>query len=208
MNFQQALASQLSHPRGIPGKYLLGSIWNIRNRELNALTLNELELSERDRIIEIGFGGGYLLGRIIPNVTQGMVVGLDASQVMVETCRLRFKQEIKTGKLWICSGQAEAQPFADGHFTKVCSVNSIFYWSHIQQGIAEIFRILKGEGKVILTFTCKRDLEKRGFAQCGVKTLDHEEVWQLITEAGFEDVRIVKSRDRHREFVCMTARKP
>ncbi len=99
MNLMQVLASQLSHPLGIPGKYFLGPIWNIRNRQLNDVTLSELALVENDKVVDLGFGGGYLLGRIIPRVGQGFAAGLDSSFAMVESCRLRFSEEVKFRKI-------------------------------------------------------------------------------------------------------------
>ncbi len=204
---QQYLARQLSNPTGIIGKYVLGPLWNKRNAKLNEVTLDQLELEEEDRILDIGFGGGYLLDRIIPEVKRGLAAGMDVSPVMVENCRARYREEIKSGRVDIQCGRAETSPYPDGYFTKISSVNSLFYWSDIRQGIREIYRTLKKEGKIVLTFTCKRDLEKKGFVQYGVRTYEEEEVRQMLAKTGFIGTHVIRSRDRHREFICVTARK-
>lgn len=173
---------------------------------LNDVTLAHLELGEEDRVLDIGFGGGYLLDRIIPKVSRGLAAGLDASPVMVENCQARFREEILAGKVDIRWGRAESLPYSDGYFTKISSVNSIFYWSDVEQGISEIHRILESEGRLVLTFTCKQDLEKKGFVQHGVRTYEEEEVQHLLTHARFRAIRVTRGRDRHREFVCMTGR--
>jgi ubiquinone/menaquinone biosynthesis C-methylase UbiE len=207
MLFQKYLARQLSSPTGIIGKFVLGPFWNKRNAKLNNVTFIHLELKDEDRVLDIGFGGGRLLERIIPKVKAGLVAGLDASPVMVENCRARFQKEIKTGRVDIRCGRAETSPYPDGYFTKVSSVNSLFYWSDGQQGISEIYRNLQKEGKVVLIYTCKRDLEKKGFVQYGVRTYEEEEVHKMLAKAGFREIKGMRSRDRHREFICVTGRK-
>lgn len=86
-------------------------------------------------------------------------------------------------------------------------MNSIFYWSDAQEGILEIYRILQEEGKVILNYTCKKDLEKKGFVQYGVKTYEAEEVHEMLAKAGLRDIKGIRSWDRHRGFMCVTGRK-
>jgi SAM-dependent methyltransferase len=207
MIFHQYLARQLSNPAGIIGKFVLGPLLNKRNARLNDLTLAHLELKEEDRVLDVGFGGGYLLDRIVPQVKQGWAAGIDLSPVMVENCRARYQAAIAAGSVDIQCGRAEALPYPDGYVTKVSSVNSIFYWNDAQQGLAEIYRILREEGKLVLTYTCKRDLEKRGFVQYGVKTYEEEELRRMLAQAGFREIKAVRSRDRHREFICMTGYK-
>jgi len=207
MIFQQFVARQLSNPEGIIGKFILGPVWNKRNAKLNDVTFSQLELRQDDRVLDIGFGGGYLLERIIPNVQQGLIAGIDVSPVMVGNFRARYPEAIKSGRIDIQCGRAEMTPFPDGYFTKVSSVNSIFYWSDVEQGIAEIYRILRKEGRAVLTYTCKRDLEKKGFVQYGVRTYEKEEIHQMLIKAGFKDVSEVRSEDRHREFICVLGNK-
>ncbi len=207
MILQQYLARQLSNPTGIIGKFVLGPLWNKRNAKLNEVTFAHLELKEEERVLDIGFGGGYLLDRIIPKVKRGLVAGIDVSPVMVENCRARYQEEIKAGRVDIQCGRVETLPYPDGYFTKVSSVNSIFYWSDVEQGIAEIYRILEKEGQVVLTYTCKKDLEKKGFVQYGVKTYEEEEVQQMLVKAGFREIKEIRSGDRHREFICVTGHK-
>lgn len=90
MKFQQYLARQLGHPTGMIEKFLLGPLWNRRSAALNELTLARLALAETDRVLDVGFGGGYLLGKIIPQVKRGWVAGVDVSAALVENGRARY----------------------------------------------------------------------------------------------------------------------
>lgn len=204
MGFQQYLARQLSHPTGLIGKFVLGPLLNKRNAKLNDMTLVQLDLKEEDRVLEIGFGGGYLLERIIAQVKHGWIAGIDGSQVMVENCRTRYREAIKTGRVEIRWGQAQTLPYPDGYFSKVASVNSIFYWSDAGQGLSEMYRVLQDGGQIALTYTCKSDLEKKGFVQYGVKLYEEAEVRLLLAEAGFREIKAIPGQDQHRKFICMT----
>ena len=207
MNFQQYIARQLSHPTGLVGKFVLAPLWNRRNAALNEAAFIHLSLKDDDRVLDIGFGGGYLLGKIISTVTEGFTAGIDVSPVMVENCRIRYQEEIKSERVEIQCGRAESLPYLDGTFTKVSSVNSIFYWDDAEKGISEIYRVLDDGGMLVLTYTCKKDLESKGFARHDVKTFEAEEVGELLVNAGFMHIQTVRDQDRHREFLCVTGRK-
>jgi SAM-dependent methyltransferase len=207
MNIQQYLAYQLSNPTGILGRFVLGALWNRRNARLNDVTFEQLDLKKDDRVLDIGFGGGYLLGRIIPIVKRGLAAGVDVSAAMVENARKRYQAEIREGRVDIQQGQAESLSYPDGYFSKVSSVNSIFYWDDVERGFAEIHRVLRAEGKFVLTYTCKKDLVKKGFAQYGVKTFDEKEIREMLVKAGFREIAEIRERDQHREFLCVTGYK-
>lgn len=203
MDIQRYLARQLSKPTGITGKFILGRLWNRRNSKLNDLTLALLAPQEHDRILDIGFGGGYLLDKILPALSDGLATGVDISPIMVENYRQRRRHEIAVGRLELHCASAENLPFPYAYFTKVSSVNSLFYWSDVQHGITEIYRVLCSGGKCILTFTCKQDLEKKGFTRYGLKTFEELEIRQFLANIGFNQIETRAGEDRHRAFICM-----
>ena len=75
------LAGQLADPGG-PAGILLAPLWNRRNAALNDAAFDALALAADDRVLEVGFGGGYLLGRMAGRVSQGFVAGADVSAAM------------------------------------------------------------------------------------------------------------------------------
>lgn len=204
---RQYIAKQLSNPTGVIGKYLLGHLWNRRNKVLNDVTIEKLRVQEDDRILDIGFGGGYLITQLLPLISKGVVAGIDISSVLVERCQGRYRKEIFAERIDIRAGQAEDLPFPDNTFTKVCSVNSIFFWNDLQQGINEIFRTLQNNGCIVLTFTKKQDLEKRGFNQKIVTPYHEEDILEKMTNVGFRKNVIEHYKDRHRELLCMIGEK-
>jgi ubiquinone/menaquinone biosynthesis C-methylase UbiE len=163
--FQRLLARQFSRPSGFIGHFVIGAIWNKRKAVLNDATLAGLELQDDDRVLDVGFGGGYLLCKMAEKVHRGLIAGIDSSPAMVENSQRRFRKAIHAGRMEIRCAQAEALPYPDEFFSKVSSVNSIFYWSDPSAGLAEIYRLLENNGRVVLTFTCRQDLADKGFAQ-------------------------------------------
>lgn len=60
MSIAKFLARELGNPSTIMGRLYLAPMWNRRNAALNNTAFEHLELQSHDRVLEIGFGGGYL----------------------------------------------------------------------------------------------------------------------------------------------------
>jgi ubiquinone/menaquinone biosynthesis C-methylase UbiE len=205
--FAQFVARQLSHPSGLAGRWILGPLWNRRNRSLNDAALEALKLRSDDRVLEVGFGGGYLLGRMTAIVTSGFIGGVDISAAMVEQGQARYRPLIQAGKMDLKVGTADRLPYPAAQFNKAVSVNSIFYWQDVPQSISELSRVLYDNGRLVLCFTDKASLQQKDFASHGLKLYDTHEVEQLLTAAGLHTINVTRQTDRHRAFWCMTAQK-
>ena len=57
-----------------------------------------------------------------------------------------------------------------------------------------------------MCFTCKRCLEGREFARY-VESYEVDEVYQMMESAGFHEIGMTRTSDRHREFLCAIGRK-
>jgi SAM-dependent methyltransferase len=196
------LARQLHNPSGLVGSVVLPRLFNRRNAALNDLTLECLALEPADRVLDVGFGGGYLLGRMSAILTDGALAGVDISPKMVGYCEKRFRSLIRDGRLDIRCAGAEALPYPAASFTKACTVNTIFYWRDAGQAMSELGRVLVEGGRLVICFTCKESLERREFTQYGIRLFEIAEARELMEAAGFREVTMVPGRDRHREFRC------
>ena len=186
---------------------VLGPLWNSRNKALNDTAFACLQLEPRDRILEIGFGGGYLINRMIKSVPNGKVVGIDISRDIVHAAEKRFRRHIQNGKIDLECAQAETLPFPAKFFTKVCSINSIFYWQSAADAFSEISRVLERDGLLVLCFTGYKDMENRPAVREVVNLYDKEQVMELLHKAGFQELNDQTGTDRHREFYCISGRK-
>jgi ubiquinone/menaquinone biosynthesis C-methylase UbiE len=206
MTFARLLAKQLGNPSGIFG-LVLAPLWNKRNAVLNEFTFDSLVLNPHDRVLEVGFGGGYLLGRMSRVVTDGFLAGVDVSPAMVAFCEKRYRSLIKSGKLEIKCTCAESLPYPPDYFTKACTVNSIFYWQNASQAISELWRVLETRGMLVMCFTCRESLENKEFTKHSVTLYKADDVYQMMALSGFHEIRMNRASDRHREFLCAIGRK-
>lgn len=198
-------AHQLGHPSGLVGRRVLVQTWNRRNRALNDTALQTLALQPHDRVMEVGFGGGYLLGLMAARVTTGFIAGIDASETMASYCGQHYRPLIQAGRMRLYCAAAEAAPFAPALFDKACTVNSIFYWSDAARALRELSRLLKQGGVLVLCFTCRESLQDKGFARQGLHLYDIGEVQAMLIAADFARIAVERLSDRHREFWCVSA---
>ena len=113
------MAQQLGRPSGLIGRFILGPVWNKRNAVLNDVAFDHLTLNPYDRVLEVGFGGGYLLSRMSTVVTEGFLSGVDVSPAMVALCEKRFASPVQAGKLELKCARAESLPYPNEHFTQL-----------------------------------------------------------------------------------------
>ena len=196
------LARQLGNPTGIYGRFA-AALWNRRNVALNDTVFDALALQPTDRVLEIGFGGGYLLGRMLPALTDGLLAGVDVSPAMGAYVARKHMEAVDAGKLALACASAESLPFATATFTKACSVNSVFYWRDVELGLAEIGRVLARGGTFVVCLTCKASLEKRPFA-AAIRLFEPAEMEGLMAVHGFQDIGATYHSDRHRQYACIT----
>jgi ubiquinone/menaquinone biosynthesis C-methylase UbiE len=208
MGFSKGVSKQLHHPSGWIGRFILPRIWNRRNAALNEVTLEDLDLQSDDCVLEIGCGGGFLISRMAEVIDRGRITGVDSSKSMVDYNRRRFGRMIGNGKLEIDHAPAEALPYPDSHFTKACTVNTIFYFKNILNVFSELYRVLRTGGLLAVCFTNRKDLENKAFVRQGFMLYDADEAARLLKSAGFYEIRTRRDSDRWREFICMVCKKP
>lgn len=206
MAVTKSMAQQLGKPSGIIGRLILPFVWNRRNSALNDATFEHLALCSHDRALEVGFGGGYLLGRISKVVAAGFIAGVDISPAMVAFCERRYRRLIQEGRLELKCARAESLPFSSAQFNKLCTVNSIFYWRDAPQAFSEFARVLADGGQLVICFTCKQSLQGKDFANY-VALYDVNDVQRMMESVNFRAVRVIQSSDRHRDFACVIGSK-
>jgi ubiquinone/menaquinone biosynthesis C-methylase UbiE len=201
------LAKELSYPSNLVGQLILAPLWNRRNAALNDMVFEIMELSQDDSVLDVGFGGGYLLGKILDAAPNGHIAGIDRSPVMVKSCQRRYRAQIRNQRLLLHCGKAESLPFDDASFSKACSVNSIFYWDDVESAFSEVWRVLQPSGTFVVCFTDPSSLESKSFTRHGVTLFHVDQVHQMLEGAGFSVGRPTQGADRHREFWCSVASK-
>jgi SAM-dependent methyltransferase len=120
------MIGQFMHPRGLGGQ-LSGWVMAHRgsNRRRNTWVVSLLDVQPTDRVLEIGFGPGIAIGELARRTTEGVVIGVDQSEVMVRLARKRNVAAVHRGKVDLRLGSVEALPDLGGALDKILSVNSM-----------------------------------------------------------------------------------
>lgn len=182
------IARQGRQPSGLLG-HIVGRIMARETHAANLVTLDLLDLAPGDAVLEVGFGHGRTLAEASHLVTQGSLAGIDPSEVMMKIARKRNAAVLRGGRMELKLGTSDALPWTDGHFDKAYAVHTIYFWPQPARDLAEIYRVLKPGGRLVLGY---RPGEDAGFARDfppDVYTIRAvAEIERLVSGAGFSDV--------------------
>jgi ubiquinone/menaquinone biosynthesis C-methylase UbiE len=200
------LASQLRQPSGLFGEMVMGDLLNQGNEKINQYGIERLDIQPEDRVLDIGFGGGVTIEKMLKIIDTGKIYGVDFSDVMVKQARQKFKQAIDSGKVSIVCADVQKLPFEDDIFDKICTVNTIYFWSDIIASLREIKRVLKSGGRLVVGIRSADKMKDLPFTQHNFRLYAPEDVRDILINAGFTNISI-EHRDRDERFdsVMITA---
>ena len=99
------------------------------------------------RVLDVGCGTGYLLGRLATFVPQAEVLaGIDASPAMIKVA----SSAASDNRLRFVVGTAERLPWPAATFDLVVSTTSFDHWADQRAGLAECARVLAPGGCLVL----------------------------------------------------------
>jgi ubiquinone/menaquinone biosynthesis C-methylase UbiE len=202
MALAEFLARQLRQPSGMAGR-AMAYILNRANRPINERAVERLGVRPTDNVLEIGFGGGVALAKVLGR-TQGFVAGIEISDPMIRHVRRRFRREIEAGRVEVRHGDVSDLPYEDARFDRAFTVQTIYFWPDPRAGLREIRRVLKPGGLLLVATAAKEEMDKRSFTDHGFRKFERRDLESLLREAGFADASV--ERDGPRMF--STGRRP
>jgi ubiquinone/menaquinone biosynthesis C-methylase UbiE len=189
LSVRKLLTRMFGRPKGVLG-WMGGIIMARVNRDAAVQIIDILDLRPDDKILEVGFGPGVAIQRLLHHVPAGSVAGIDYSQEMVRQAAARNAAALRDRRVDLRYGSVERLPFADETFDKALAINSMQAWPDARAGLGEIQRVLKHGGNVALGFTVNSGQPKEGVAES-------------LTAAGFSQARIV---DRSKLFFAIATK--
>jgi ubiquinone/menaquinone biosynthesis C-methylase UbiE len=193
------LASQFRQPTGRFGSIVMGPFMNRINRHIIDGTLELLDLSPQQHVLEIGFGGGIALSLLSKPLSQGMIAGADISADLLRQAERRFRREIAAGLIQLRLGDACQLLFPAATFDRVFTINTIYFWPDTAKGFDEIRRVLKDGGLAAISLRSKEKMQTHAITEHGFRLFSPHEVADRMRQAGFRDVR-VDHRDQDRWY--------
>ena len=201
--------SNFRHPRGLLGRYIVKRMNGERHATLAEWALKDIQLNDNAEVADIGCGGGANVARMLSKFPDSKVTGIDFSPVAINMAIKVNKQAITSGRCRIVGGNAKLLPLLKENFDLVTAFETVYYWPSFLECLAEIHRVLKSGGKVIIANETD-GIDPEGLKWAHLVGHMHiytiNELTQYLTEAGFTDI---KSRhDESRHFISVTAIKP
>lgn len=185
------------------------SVWNEENAEWyvanygehisNALTIKNAGLKKDDHLLDIGCGSGAACREAIKFITKGSIIGIDPTPAMI-----RFAIE-KTDdpSIQYMEGSAEDIPLKDDSVTICTAINSLHHWSDHESGFREIQRVLKPNGRLIIS----DEIVDGGTCGHGDGPLsDPEKVINELEKVGFTDVSLERHEKDGEEIYMFRAK--
>jgi arsenite methyltransferase len=135
-------------PRGLLGR-IGGWLMARGNADTERHLVKLADLTPEDVVLVLGPGPG--VGLEAAGIQAGHVVGVDPSATMLTVCGQRCGDLIEKGKVELVRGDAENTGQPDASVDVVLSVNNVMLWPDWRAGFAELHRILRPEGRMLIS---------------------------------------------------------
>ncbi|MEE3452735.1 class I SAM-dependent methyltransferase [Dialister sp.] len=185
------LKKALSGPKVENALLTASGLWNT---PLSLWGLSLVDIPDGAQILDVGCSGGKNLERLLKKAADSEVSGIDESFRAVDHAYRLNEEAIKEGRCHVYEGSADLLPFGKEKFDLVIVEDAFFFWKEPEACLAEISRVLKPEGKLLLLLS-KGGLPPldRLYAALipGMNGCSAEDIKDLLEEAGFRDVEML-----------------
>lgn len=173
--------------------------------------LKHVLIEKRFTILDVGCGGGRTIKKLAAIANEGLVCGVDYAKGSVAASRGKNAQLIKAGRVEIRQASVSKLPFPDDQFDLATAVETQYYWPDLVKDMAEIRRVLKPGGTLIIiaeSYKGGRYDKVKGLVMKLLRSteLSVSEHRELFLTAGYTDVQIFE--EHKKGWICGTARKP
>ncbi len=169
------------------------------NADVNRTVVDLLQLQGGEQVLEIGFGPGVGIARLVARLPSGHVSGIDSSGVMLRQASRRNRRAIQQSRVDLRPGSVSALPWPGAHFDAAISVNNVMLWN-LEPDMLEVRRVLRPDGRLVIGL--------QEWAARGVKWPEQVEgrVRRALSGAGFTDAGVRADRVLVGRAIYFTAR--
>lgn len=179
------LAAQLRQPQGKKGVEISDNM-NETNIKMTLHSIDRLKILQGQKILELGHGNCGHLPYLLKQKAELSYYGLEMSDLMKEEAENRNKIFIDAKQASFHLYNGENIPFTADIFDRIFTVNTIYFWTKPQFLLSELYRILKPEGLLSITFAQKSFMENLPFAQFGFELYDDQKIEKLAATTAFK----------------------
>jgi cyclopropane fatty-acyl-phospholipid synthase-like methyltransferase len=166
---------------------------SLGNRPTYRAFAQALDVRPEDELLDVACGWGEFLVNYAAGARR--VAGVDLAPAKVALARERLADRIEAGTAEIVVADVARLPWPDASFTAVTCIDAFPFFPDPQAVLAELFRVLRPEGRAVVTFGAHQLPEgvesrsARGIA--GTYTVIGEATARRMVEsAGFDPVTV------------------
>ena len=193
LTFKEYWARQFGNPTGFGGK-----IATFLMNRMNIAMYKTVEkyAPKSGNILDIGFGNGALLRRLIKK-SDAAFDGIDISETSLALATKRNRKAIQNEKLALFFGDVSRIQTNLQSFDFIYTVNTVYFWRDLPVALVEIKDKLKPDGVFLNVFYSKKwYANKGGFVKHGFTLYDPEELQKEIQNSGMTCEIITIKKDK------------
>ncbi len=181
------LARQLRQPNGSKGVEI-AEMMNETNIKMTIHSIDQLNIRDNDCILELGHGNCKHLPYILKQKNNMTYYGLEISELMNKEAKRINHQSVDSKQAFFHLYDGLHIPFDDNYFDRIFTVNTIYFWADPNSLLSELYRVLKLNGTLNITFAQHEFMEQLPFTQYGFTLYNTEKIKQLIGMTPFSIV--------------------
>ncbi len=191
--FWRQIARQLADPSGRSGRVVAG-ILNRVNRSMNAEVIERLAPHAGEVVMDVGFGGGVGLKQLLRRADLAHIHGVEHSAVCIDEAVARWRRDCVEGRLTLHQADVADLPLDDASVDATMSVNTVYFWEDLVPAFAELARVTRAGGRLIIGINHPSLLASAPFTSYGLINRPPGEVADALYVAGWPTVQVVSLR--------------
>jgi cyclopropane fatty-acyl-phospholipid synthase-like methyltransferase len=187
-NFKsKILANQFRKPSGLLGRFI-SRIMEKYNIYIYDVIIDEInKIDTEQKILEIGYGPGLGLNKLLTQNKKVIFHGIDFSKLMYKRAAKLNKHHIRKNRLNLIHGDLKEHNFNDEKYRVIFSINVVYFWKSLDEYFKKIYNLLNKNSLFILFFVIPEDLIKIKLTQTDVfYKYEKNEIINRLKNNGFK----------------------
>lgn len=182
------LIKQSQKPSGLIGR-VITKIWSFYFKKLSLWAIKQTTISDNYRILEIGYGGGSTIKKLLALNKNLEIHGIDISKESYRTAQRVHSDSIRKGSVQLKIGNVENMPYQNNYFDRIFAIQTHIFWKDIKKSFQEVYRVMSSNSTLIIA----SEKEKIHYHMTDYRT--SHEFSQLLTSIGFSKIEEKQNRN-------------